>query len=589
MTFNDHITLYAVWAYDKNSNGIADYREADRPDAAQVLGKTAHSVTVEVKQGQDYSIDGTNWYTPTQDGIYTFTDLSKDTDYTVLTRDSGNSDPVNQVSTAVRTSAVDAEDIARVFADDNETTTHDPATTTRSGGTIVWEKAENDHVIVTVDPETGNYIVELKKDVDGTVDIPDTWGDVILDLNGNDIKGDDGTESDPNGKPGIVIADQDPAGTGEDTRLEIRGPGTVTGGDGYDDPDGNGGNGGDGIAIEASNSRVDTGRDVTVTGGDGGDGGDGDGGNGGTGVRGNVGTNDGTITGGDGGNGDNGGDGGDGGTGVRGNVGTNNGTITGGDGGDGDNGGDGGNGGTGVDGSVATDSGTITNGTRGEEGRTSDPGYPGYIVPGNPSTVPGHVHDENCDGKKENGCPADMFVDVDTSQWYHEALDYVLDEKLMNGVAEDRFAPNGTTSRAMIITILWRMEGMPVVDCALAYEDVPVSEWYTEAVRWGKWTGIMEGYGDDLFGPEDAITREQMAAVLYRYARYKGIDVSVLDEEAIYDFTDARSVSDWAVEAMGWVVENQLMHGDGVKLTPTAESTRCQCAALLMRFAERIL
>lgn len=151
----------------------------------------------------------------------------------------------------------------------------------------------------------------------------------------------------------------------------------------------------------------------------------------------------------------------------------------------------------------------------------------------------------------------------DTSKWYHEALDYVIENGLMNGISDTNFAPNGTTTRGMLVTILWRLEDQPVVNNLMTYEDVAQDAYYGEAVRWATSVGVVEGYSDEAFGPNDLITREQMAAVLYRYAQHKGYDVTA--QADLSQFTDAAQINDYAVQAMAWANAKELINGKGNK------------------------
>lgn len=208
------------------------------------------------------------------------------------------------------------------------------------------------------------------------------------------------------------------------------------------------------------------------------------------------------------------------------------------------------------------------------------PGFP--AVPGDP-TEPGAP----CDGGE--GCPHHNFTDLNSDAWYHEAVDYVLSKGMMNGVGGGKFAPNGATSRAMIVTILWRMEGeLNLGDIGISFSDVAEGAWYAQAVKWAAANGIVIGH-DGKFNPNGNITREQVATILYRYAQYKGIDTNVVDGSDIHGYQDVNSVSAWAMEAMQWAVGSGLMKGDGVNLTPASNATRCQSAALLMRFIEDVM
>lgn len=178
------------------------------------------------------------------------------------------------------------------------------------------------------------------------------------------------------------------------------------------------------------------------------------------------------------------------------------------------------------------------------------------------------------------------FIDVDKTSWYIDAVHYVYDRSLMIGTDTDRFSPNGVTSRAMIATVLWRMAGSPVVFDALSFADVADGTWYTEAVRWASAAGIVDGYGDGAFGPDDAVTREQLAAMLYRYAQFRDYDVSVGEYANILSYSDAQNVSEWALSAMQWACGAGIVNGCASQLNPQNDATRVEIAAMLMRFGE---
>ena len=178
------------------------------------------------------------------------------------------------------------------------------------------------------------------------------------------------------------------------------------------------------------------------------------------------------------------------------------------------------------------------------------------------------------------------FIDVDKTSWYIDAVHYVYDRSLMIGTDTDRFSPNGVTSRAMIATVLWRMAGSPVVFDALPFADVADGTWYTDAVCWASAAGIVDGYGDGTFGPDDPVTREQLAAMLYRYAQFRGYDVSVGEYANILSYSDAQNVSEWALSAMQWACGAGIVNGCASQLNPQNDATRVEIAAMLMRFGE---
>ena len=179
------------------------------------------------------------------------------------------------------------------------------------------------------------------------------------------------------------------------------------------------------------------------------------------------------------------------------------------------------------------------------------------------------------------------FTDVPEDEWYYDAVAYAYENGWMNGTTSTTFAPGLTTSRAMIVTILHRIEGLPSIQESSAFLDVPLDAWYADAVAWAAEHGIVEGYSDTAFGPNDPITREQMAAILYRYAQYKGYDVSAKAD--LNKFTDADEISNYALEALQWANAEGLINGkgDGV-LDPKGQATRAEAAVILMRFIEDV-
>ena len=181
------------------------------------------------------------------------------------------------------------------------------------------------------------------------------------------------------------------------------------------------------------------------------------------------------------------------------------------------------------------------------------------------------------------------FGDVDDGDWFADAVRFVYESGMMNGVSETDFAPHATTSRSMIVTILYRLEGEPVVDDAMDFTDVAGDAYYAEAVRWAASEGIVGGYGGGLFGAEDAVTREQLAVILYRYAVYKGYDVSVGEDTNILSYADFADLSEYAIPAMQWACGAGVITGvTDATLVPQGEATRAQVAAMLMRFVEAI-
>ena len=184
-------------------------------------------------------------------------------------------------------------------------------------------------------------------------------------------------------------------------------------------------------------------------------------------------------------------------------------------------------------------------------------------------------------------CPSKNFTDVDTTQWYHESIDYVVEKGMMNGVSSTSFAPDADTTRGMIVTILYRLEGSPAAASAVSFDDVAADEYYADAVAWASANGIVTGYDSSRFGPNDQITREQLAAILYRYAGFKKYDVSKTSDLSAY--TDSASVSDYAADALEWANAEGLVNGMGDgRIAPQGSAVRAQAATILMRFCENI-
>lgn len=180
------------------------------------------------------------------------------------------------------------------------------------------------------------------------------------------------------------------------------------------------------------------------------------------------------------------------------------------------------------------------------------------------------------------------FTDIADNAWYADAVRYVYEHGLMAGTSATTFAPDATTSRSMIATILWRMAGSPVVNYAMNYTDVTQGQWCSEAIRWAASEGIVGGYGNGLFGTNDPITREQFAAMLYRFAQEQGYDVSIGENTNILSYTDVADLSEYAIPATQWAVGAGIINGtgDGSTLTPQGQATRAQAAVMLMRFCE---
>ena len=197
------------------------------------------------------------------------------------------------------------------------------------------------------------------------------------------------------------------------------------------------------------------------------------------------------------------------------------------------------------------------------------------------------IADQPCDGGKD--CPSAPFTDVDTAKWYHLSVDYVLTHKMMNGVSSRAFAPNANLTRGMLVQILYNLEGKPK-GTAANFSDVQADAWYAEAVGWAASNKVVTGYADGTFRPNAAVTREQAAAILYRYAQSKGIDVSVGENTNILSYVDVQQASEYAIPALQWAVGAGVLNGkNGGRLAPTGTATRAEIAAIMQRWCENII
>lgn len=195
--------------------------------------------------------------------------------------------------------------------------------------------------------------------------------------------------------------------------------------------------------------------------------------------------------------------------------------------------------------------------------------------------------DQPCDGGKD--CPSALFTDVDTAKWYHLSVDYVLTHKMMNGVSSRAFAPNANLTRGMLVQILYNLEGKPK-GTAANFSDVQADAWHAEAVGWAASNKVVTGYADGTFRPNAAVTREQAAAILYRYAQSKGIDVSVGENTNILSYVDVQQASEYAIPALQWAVGAGVLNGkNGGRLAPTGTATRAEIAAIMQRWCENII
>ena len=184
------------------------------------------------------------------------------------------------------------------------------------------------------------------------------------------------------------------------------------------------------------------------------------------------------------------------------------------------------------------------------------------------------------------GTGVNPFTDVSEKDWFYGDVMFVYENGLMLGTSKTLFSPHGTATRGMMAAILWRMEGSPAPKGKNSFTDVEAGKWYADAITWTAENGIFAGYGKDKFGPDDPITREQLAAIFYRYADYKGYDLTVKGN--LDKFKDVDKITDYAKTAMGWAVDSGLVKGkSGNLLDPQGTATRAEIAAMLHRFIEK--
>lgn len=184
----------------------------------------------------------------------------------------------------------------------------------------------------------------------------------------------------------------------------------------------------------------------------------------------------------------------------------------------------------------------------------------------------------------EKDCPSRSFRDLDTTKWYHEAIDTMLREGLMNGTGNGLFEPNGTLTRAMLVTILWRSEGKPAASAQTSFTDVPVGAYYAEAVRWAAANGVVKGVSSTEFGPSKNITRQELVTILWRLAAKKGLNTSNAGL-TVPEFADRSQIAAWAAEAMSWGCTRGILTGKSAnRVDPTGTATRAEAAAMIVRF-----
>ncbi len=228
----------------------------------------------------------------------------------------------------------------------------------------------------------------------------------------------------------------------------------------------------------------------------------------------------------------------------------------------------------------AMPNGTQSGGNAGSTGGSTSGGASG--------SAGGSTGGTSSTGSSESGAAASQsFTDVKSSDWFFNAVNYVKEKGLMNGSSTTEFSPNQATTRGMIVTILYRLAGSPEVTIDDEFSDVKSGTYYEDAIAWANANNIAFGYSNGNFGPNDTITREQLATILYRYANFMGYDVSKTSD--LSGFSDAAKVSSYAQEAFSWVNAAEMITGTSTTtLSPTGAATRAQVATILMRLCENI-
>lgn len=182
---------------------------------------------------------------------------------------------------------------------------------------------------------------------------------------------------------------------------------------------------------------------------------------------------------------------------------------------------------------------------------------------------------------------ASPFKDVKTSDWFYDAVQYVYEHDLMSGTGDENFSPNEATTRGMMVTILYNMDGKPEASSP-SFTDVPANEWYAAPVAWASANEIVSGYGDGKFGPNDPITREQMVTILYQYAQYKQYDLAA--QGSVFAFSDGDKASRYALTPLSWAIGKGVLSGVGNNLLdPTGNTERSHMATVMKAFCEKVM
>ncbi len=225
---------------------------------------------------------------------------------------------------------------------------------------------------------------------------------------------------------------------------------------------------------------------------------------------------------------------------------------------------------------------------------TDDDGTEIYVVPEIDGTYSFFMPSGNVTVKAvlkgDDKLPDDKlpFTDLTEDMDCYDDVQYVFEKGIMIGVSNTSFGPELSLTREMIVTILYRMEGKPAVEYAGVFSDVPAGQWYSDSVEWAASVGIVLGYGDGTYGINDDVTREQLATILYRYAKYKGYDVSVGENTNILSYDDALDTSEWAMAAVQWACGTDALNsGKTGEIRPTEPATRGEIAHAIRMFCEK--
>lgn len=185
-------------------------------------------------------------------------------------------------------------------------------------------------------------------------------------------------------------------------------------------------------------------------------------------------------------------------------------------------------------------------------------------------------------------CPSNRFGDLDKTLWYHEGVDFMLRNGYMQGTGQFSFEPYGTVTRGQVVTILYAMSGKPYVLRSSSFRDVSRLDWFGAPVAWAAANGIVAGYGDHRFGPNDNVTREQLVAILYKYTQFKKYDLT-MKSTGLDKYPDCASISNYAMIPMLWAVSNGVISGTDRGLEPTASANRAQVAVMMKAYHEHVV